>query len=103
MCQAYEGERAGIVALEDRATIKGFAAARAGFSKSANPYYWSGLFTEAWDHGWGCWQEKLLPWALEQRYRTITDIPTSIHARQKFKETQDLPPELERIVEIYSS
>jgi len=92
-----------MVALEDGVTIRGFAAARNGVSKDANPYAWSKSYQNAWDHGWGCWQEKLLPWALEQQYRKMTDIPTSISAREKFKETRDLPPELERIVAIYNS
>src|SRR3989344_6417478 len=94
MCQAYEGERAAIVALEDSATLKGFAAARNGVSKDSNPYDWSKSYRDAWNHGWGCWQESLLPWALEERYRTMTDIPTSISARERFRETRGLPPEL---------
>ena len=73
MCQAYEGERAGIVASENRATISGFAAAHTNKPKSTNPYnQYNILFgyeRDAWDHGWDCYQTteggRILPYALE--------------------------------------
>lgn len=92
-----------MIALEDRATMKGFAAARNGVSKDSNPYDWSKSYREAWDHGWGCWNEKIFPFALEKSYRESgRDYAEISKARVNFEVNRELPPELERIVNIYS-
>ncbi len=102
MCQAYEGERAAIVAGEDHATIKGFAAARNGMSQESNPYAWSKYDGKAWDLGWGCWQEGLLPWSLEKIYRENADLPEVYAAVQDFKVLGKLPLELEIVLDRYT-
>ena len=95
MCQAYAAEKAAIITGEDYATIAGFTAARNGASQSSNPY---GKLEEhghdAWDHGWGCWHERILPWALERNYHRDGRIAEAQKARQQFKLTGELPPEL---------
>lgn len=103
MCQAYEGERAAIVAGEEHAQIKGFAAARFGVSENSNPYTWCKYDKAAWDLGWGCWQEGLLPWALERQYRQKVDLRVVYAAVDEFKLSRKLPTELEKIVDGYSS
>jgi|SRR3989338_8702294 len=103
MCQAYEDERAGIVDSEHRATIKGFAAAKFNKPQSSNPFttlYFS-YERDAWNQGWECWQERLLPYALEKMYHQKGQYKEAQDAREKFKETGELLPELEKIVKQY--
>lgn len=100
MCQAYENERAGIIDSEDRAAIKGFAAARLQKPKSDNPFttiYFS-YEKDAWVHGWECYHGRTLPWGLERIYHIKGDIQKAIEARNKFEQTGELLPELEVVV-----
>jgi hypothetical protein len=66
MCQAYEGERASIVASEQRATKEGYNAAKNGQPKS-NPYdrRWDMYRHDAWNHGYGCFEEGIIPYCME--------------------------------------
>lgn len=99
MCQAYDGERASIVASENRATIEGFTAARKGLPKSANPHTKFGKYdSDAWDHGWDCWRHKILPWALERVFHLEGKIPDAINAREQFESTGKVHAELERLI-----
>lgn len=102
MCQAYEGERNFVMGLESNATVKGFAAARAGKPKGANPYFPEGerSMWEHWNHGWGCWHSKkpILPWALESELPLNAREP----ARLRFEKTKELPEVLLRTVEFWN-
>ncbi|MDO8504283.1 MAG: hypothetical protein Q7S36_00320 [Candidatus Liptonbacteria bacterium] len=99
MCQAYDGEWASITASENFAVIKGFAAARKGLPKSANPHAKFGKYDrEAWDHGWDCFHERILPWALERHYHLQGRIPDAQKARKQFELTGKVPAELERFL-----
>ena len=101
MCQAYEAERASIIASENYATIKGFMAARKGLPKSANPYHkkFDTYRREAWDHGWNCWRKpRVLPWALEQKYHREGRYADAQKAREQFELTGKIPAELERFL-----
>jgi len=99
MCQAYDGERASIITGENYATIEGFAAARKGLPKSANPHREFGMYDrEAWDHGWDCWHHKILPWALERVYHLEGKISEAIEAKKRFELTKEFPAELERFL-----
>lgn len=68
MCQAYEAERAAIVSGENYSTRKGFTAAAIGANLEDNPLSWSIYDGQAWYHGFACWHEGLLPWAIESHY-----------------------------------
>lgn len=99
MCQAYDGERASIVAGENYATIEGFVAARKGLPKSTNPHTKYGKYdSEAWGHGWDCWHQKILPWALEREYHLKGRVPDAQKASEQFKLTGEIPAELERFL-----
>lgn len=100
MCQAYDGERASIIAGENSAAIEGFAAARKGLPKSTNPFVKFGLKynLEAWDHGWGCWHEGILPWALERQYYLKGKFLEGQKIREQFAKTREIPAELERFL-----
>jgi len=103
MCQAYENERAGIVASEHYATIKGFAAARQSKSKSDNPFntpYFS-YEKDAWNHGWNCWHERILPAALQKQYWNKGDYAKAQSESFLFEATGKLSPELEQIIKSY--
>lgn len=66
MCQAYEGEASYIQKSEGRATIEGFKAAKNGEPITKNPHREYSIYErEAWNHGWRCFQSKLLPYAIE--------------------------------------
>lgn len=101
MCQAYDAERAVILAKENLATLRGFAAARLARQKSENPYHQKGeMYSfDAWNHGWNCWWERILPWALEKTYHSRGDYAGAQQARFSFEKTGKLPEELEKIVE----
>ncbi|MDP3999689.1 MAG: hypothetical protein Q8P76_03830 [bacterium] len=99
MCQAYAGEKALITWGEDCATIAGFAAASKGIPKSANPYNRFERYNrDAWDHGWACWHERILPWALEQQYHQDGRITEARKACELFKLTRELPADLQRFL-----
>lgn len=103
MYQAYEAERAGIVGEENIAIIMGFAAARAGKPKSANPFRanLSHMYAiKAWDHGWNCWNQNppLLPWALEKIIH-ISDIGLAQRIADTFSKDRTLPEELIKILD----
>ena len=103
MCQAYEGERNYIVAGENIATKRGFAAAKLHKPKDSNPFYSLGIYDrEAWNHGWESWHERLLPWALDREYRKITGAWQTQDIQPQFKDTGKLPDELETILAKYS-
>lgn len=93
MCQAYEAERAFIVAGENRATIAGFKAAREEKPKSDNPFTWGKYNKEAWSHGWECWHQKILPYPLESILlkKTNYDYSRTNGAKNRFKKTRWLP------------
>lgn len=101
MCQAYEGERNLVIGLENNATVKGFAAARAGKPRKSNPYHreYERSMWQNWDHGWSCWQKKpfILPWALE------SELPFEERAgaRLRFEKTRELPDALLRTVDFW--
>ena len=101
MCQAYEAERNSIVAGEERVAIRGFAAARAGEPENPNPFAWSKYDSEAWNHGHGCFEARILPWGLEKVYREVVGISAASEAQRKFQETGELPDELEKIIDAY--
>lgn len=103
MCQAYDCEWALIVAEENRATMCGFAAAQFHSSKTENPYHQkSEMYSfDAWNHGWNCWQERMLPGALEKTYQLRGDYAGAQQARIYFEKTGKLLEELEKIVERY--
>jgi len=93
MCQAYEAERASIVAGENRATIEGFKAASEGKLESDNPFNWGKYDKEAWDHGWRCWHQKILPYALEGIFLRETNFDYSKTAivKDRFERKRSLP------------
>lgn len=64
MCQAYEGERASIVASERIAMRKGYEAAKKGEPK-ANPYDWDMYRRDAWNLGYDCFTEEITPWFMK--------------------------------------
>jgi len=97
MCQAYEGERNSILSSENYACIKGFTAAKSSKPKTNNPYY-SGYEYEAWNNGWECYQERILPWALERHYHAKGDISGGAKARNYFKRTGKLTKKLEKLL-----
>lgn len=68
MCQAYAAEAAYIRSGEDWATKKGFAAHRDNLPITENPYM-SGYYKEAWDHGWNCRKEGIVPWSITSLFR----------------------------------
>lgn len=68
MCQAYEAEYNAIVAGENFSTREGFAAAANGGKLGDNPCPWSIYEGQAWYHGFACWYQGILPWAVESRY-----------------------------------
>lgn len=75
MCQAYEAERNFIIAGENWETRKGWIAHRDGKPITANPNY-SGYYKEAWDHGWRCREEGIIPWAIEKLHREKVEKET---------------------------
>jgi hypothetical protein len=75
MCQAYEGERASIVAGEEWSARSGYAAHRDGKPLTDNPHY-SGYDQRAWDHGWKCREEGIVPWSIEKRFRNLREQET---------------------------
>lgn len=92
-----ESEHSFIIRIENRATIHGFGAARSGKPKESNPFNnkpWSRYQREAWDHGWGCWHERLLPYALEQDYHLVGNFVRVAEVREQFKNTGELPLDL---------
>lgn len=99
MCQAYDGEKALIAAGESHATIAGFTAARKGIPQSANP---CGRFEQynrnAWNHGWACWHEGILPWALERQYHDEGRLSDAQKAHEQFRLTRELPVDLKRFL-----
>ncbi|MDO8495473.1 MAG: hypothetical protein Q7S32_03050 [bacterium] len=98
MCQAYEAERYLIAYSENSATIVGFKAARDGQTKDTNPHRLK-YEREAWDHGWACWQTRLLPWALEKHYYSVNDYKGARQAREQFENYGTLPQDLEDLLE----
>ncbi len=104
MCQSYENKRAGIVAGEDYAVIKGFAAAKTNKPKTDNPFSTSSFSYEkdAWEHGWYCWHERILPAALQRNYWAKGDYEKAHHESFLFEATGKLSQELEQIVKSYA-
>lgn len=90
MCQAYEGERAAIVAGENYATKQGFKAAATGGKLEDNPDKWSIYSGNAWYHGFACWMSGLLPWAIERELERGTGQRTA----NTFRQTGELPTSL---------
>jgi len=68
MCQAYEAERNFIIAGEERATIEGYRAHRDGKLLTDNPNF-PGYDHKAWEHGWQCREEGIIPWGIVKRIR----------------------------------
>lgn len=88
MCQAYEAEHNYIVQGEHRATTEGFRAAFHGELQTTNPY--GGFETynrNAWDHGYRCYAEKILPWPIAKRF----DYDTRKYIEQTFEASGKLP------------
>lgn len=99
MCQAYEGERNFMIYMEERATIAGFKAAKLSQPIDSNPKTFQSE-RERWEHGYGCYQEGIIPWAIEQEYHRIPgkSLADKQNIRKRFEETKELPLELERLV-----
>lgn len=67
MCQAYEGERNFILRTEDRYTREGYEAAKSGKPKEVPNQIKGDLYYEpAWLHGYGCFEEGIVPYAVEK-------------------------------------
>ncbi|MEK7647144.1 MAG: hypothetical protein AAB378_02065 [Patescibacteria group bacterium] len=96
MCQGYEGEKKYIIAGENRASLRGFASAMESAPKSANPYTYDGYNKEAWDHGWGCWQEGILPYALDAEFskKKYDNLNAWWAMEKRFKITRELSEEM---------
>lgn len=70
MCQAYEGEFNYICSIEQYAARAGYIAHLKGEPFLANPHNkWSKYEREAWDHGWGCREEGIVPYGIEADIR----------------------------------
>lgn len=96
MCQVYESERASIVRGENQATIAGFVAALKNLPKSKNPHdSFREYDRKAWDHGWNCWQIKILPWALAQILRKDGKFSEAQEAERRFALDREIPLEIE--------
>jgi len=101
MCQGYEAERRGIVMSENLAAVAGFKAAQKGEPKSSNPYnhlHWNEYAREAWDNGWGCWHERILPWAIGGALRINGDYAGAQKAETFFEKTGKLPVIVKKIL-----
>ena len=98
MCQAYEAEYTSIVRGENRATIAGFKAAQNGEEKRRNPHSskYDGYNYDAWNHGFDCFKERLLPWAIERQY---TDYKEREELHVYFRQHGRLPDAVMRRVE----
>ena len=91
MCQAYAAEANFVVFCEQQATLEGFSAARVGKSKESAPH----LFGDAWKHGWECWHQRILPWALGKK---LQDYKKRYETGEDFKRTGKLPEDLEKFL-----
>lgn len=100
MCQAYEREQHSIIASEERASIQGFTAAINKKTKTDNPYPLTGQMYEhdAWNHGWGCYQEGIIPWGLEKLYRQESTIERAYHMCDRFRKNRYLSPVMRQIL-----
>lgn len=99
MCQAYDGEKALIAAGENHATIAGFTVASKGTLQSANPYSRFEQYNRnAWNHGWSCWHEGILPWAIERQYRDERELLDIKNVHAQFRLTRELPADLKRFL-----
>lgn len=67
MCQAHAGEASFISYLEDKATIRGYDAAKRGESCITNPHKFDYYEGKAWLHGWRCFHTGLVPYAMEKK------------------------------------
>jgi hypothetical protein len=104
MCQAYEGERRAIVAGENIASVKGFAAAHANKPKSANPHKspFCKYQHDAWNHGWESYKEGHFPWGLEKLYRKKVSLETVYRVTERFREKRSLTPAILQILVQYT-
>lgn len=95
MCQAYDIERRAMISHEHRLSIEGFNAARLGEDPTPNTDEILYEFErKAWIHGYNCFSEKLLPWAIESQYHIANNMEEGIRIRKEFKESGELPKEL---------
>ncbi|MBX4212188.1 hypothetical protein KW787_01885 [Candidatus Pacearchaeota archaeon] len=107
-CHVFEGERAMLVSIEQTLTIKGFAGAQAGTEKVApQPECWTRGYQEAWEHGWACYKERILPWAIQWRVYREKDkeqgVQHSNEAEEHFKRTGQLRKEITDFLRYYNS
>jgi hypothetical protein len=97
MCQAYEGEYRLMCSLEDFACEEGFFAALQG-----QPCFCQGsLCKEKFEHGYRCFQQGILPWAIERKFRQFESIDYQAIERMKkvFSEARDFAKALTCIPE----
>lgn len=100
MCEQFYREKSHIIYREHNASIEGFKAARDGKPKSRNPhdtYNYKNL-REAWENGYGCYQEGIIPWALESLYRDKTGKSLSNKLTEQFKTERKLSESLEKLL-----
>ena len=97
MCQQYENERRAICSMENDAAGLGFKDASLGKEEDSNPYTFR-YEREAWEHGWSCYQGRMLPWAIEKILRDEINIETSISAMNEFKESGRLTEDITKVL-----
>ena len=93
MCQAYEAEYSFIVTYERINTTLGFFAAADGKPITTNPNPWDKYYKDAWDHGWRCFGERLLPWSIESRLK----YPERIKSREYLKRTGKISAAIKKL------
>ena len=89
MCQAYEAEKRSIILGCESMVLRGFVAARLGRPQQTNSPH--GFNENVWNHGWRCWHERILPWALIKEL----GFERRRQACEAFNNYQELLPELE--------
>jgi hypothetical protein len=73
MCQAYEAERAFVVSCEERQHRAGYLAHLQGEPITAMPPRMFCSEQEAWQHGWACREDGIIPWCIQRELRTRPD------------------------------
>ncbi len=109
MCQAYEGERNAIISGEHFASIRGFKAALLNQSETYNQCGGDMYASKAYDHGFDCYQGRILPYAMELKYRDYCEtvlkkewygygLKNLRDIENEFKKTGELPEILKKLL-----
>lgn len=95
MCQAFGDEH--------QSVRQGFKAAHEGKPNTDNPYS-DGDKRKAWDHGWDCYYDGILPFAIEVEIRKTKDnvsdrIVYASEVANEFFTTRQITPEIQRVLD----